>query len=158
MGVEIERKYLVTGEEWRSLAQGVGYRQGYITATPEKTVRIRVAGDRAYITIKGKTQGIARAEYEYAIPRTDAEILLDTLCDRPFIEKVRYRIEYGDLIWEVDEFLGENQGLIMAEVELPDEHHAIDLPPWVGKDVSGDVRYYNSNLAKQPYRWWSEPE
>lgn len=154
MPTEIERKFLVTGDTWRSLAVGVRYSQGYITASPRRTVRVRVRGEQAYLTIKGETRGISRAEYEYAIPLQDALEMLQTLCDPPLIEKTRYRIDLEGLVWEVDEFAGENQGLIMAEVELQDADQAIDLPDWIGLEVSDDPRYYNSNLAKHPFRQW----
>lgn len=156
MPTEIERKFLVTGDTWRSLATGVRYSQGYITANPSRTVRVRVMGEQAYLTIKGATRGISRAEYEYAIPVSDALEILQTLCDPPLIEKTRYRIALAGLVWEVDEFAGENQGLIMAEVELQDANQAIDLPDWIGLEVSDDPRYYNSNLAKHPFRRWGQ--
>jgi adenylate cyclase len=156
MGTEIERKFLVHGTRWRDLAAGVLYRQGYISTAPERTVRVRIAGDQGYLTIKGKTQGIARSEFEYAIPVEDAAQMLDTLCDRPLIEKYRHKISLNDLIWEVDEFLGDNQGLVIAEVELHDENQAIDLPDWVGEEVSGDLRYYNASLAKHPFQRWTQ--
>lgn len=154
MAVEIERKFLVTGEGWRSLAVGVVYRQGYLSSAPDCTVRVRVAGDRGYLTIKGATQGISRAEYEYAIPLTDANELLDTLCQRPLIEKTRYRIPWHTVVWEVDEFAGENQGLIVAEVELTDAAQIVEAPDWIGEEVSHDPRYYNVNLAQHPFSRW----
>lgn len=153
MGVEIERKFLVKGDQWRNLAQGELYRQGYIP-TLEGTVRIRVIRDRGYITIKGMTQGISRAEFEYEIPIDDATQMLDQLCKPPLIEKYRHKIELNDVVWEVDEFLGANRGLTIAEVELKSADQAIDLPNWIGEDVSHDPRYYNSNLATHPYTTW----
>jgi CYTH domain-containing protein len=117
-------------------------------------VRVRVAGERAYLTIKGPRVGLARPEFEYPIPVEDANQLLDGLCPRPFIEKVRYRIEHQGLVWEVDEFSGENQGLVLAEVELTHEAQSVPLPPWIGEEVSEDPRYYNSNLARRPYTRW----
>jgi CYTH domain-containing protein len=158
MAVEIERKFLVKNDRWRSLATGVLYRQGYLANQPGRTVRIRVAGDQGFLTIKGDTQGIARVEFEYEIPIADANELLNTLCEPPLIEKHRHKISLGNLIWEVDEFLGENQGLIVAEVELQNAEQAIDLPDWVGEDVSHDPRYYNSNLSKHPFTRWSVKE
>lgn len=154
MGTEIERKFLVQGEGWRSLAQGVVYRQGYITASPDRTVRVRIAGDQGYLTLKGASHGISRSEYEYAIPLQDATEMLDQLCQRPLIEKTRYRIPWGNLVWEVDEFAGENQGLIMAEVELTDPNQTVTFPDWIGAEVSADPRYFNANLAKHPFRSW----
>lgn len=154
MAIEIERKFLVKGDTWRSLAVGVIYRQGYISRSNDRTVRVRRAGDRAYLTIKGVAIGISRSEFEYEIPVADAEIMLTTLCDRPLIEKKRYRIPIGDLVWEVDEFLGENQGLIVAEVELQQVAQSIPLPDWIGEEVSGDPRYFNSNLVAHPFTHW----
>ncbi|MBF2093478.1 MAG: CYTH domain-containing protein [Synechococcales cyanobacterium K44_A2020_017] len=155
MGTEIERKFLVIGDDWRSLGQGTVYRQGYIVSDQGRTVRVRVAGDRSYLTLKGPTVGLSRAEFEYEIPRTDADDIMRLLCSSPMIEKVRYRIAIADLVWEVDEFSGDNAGLIIAEVELHDEHQAIDLPPWIGQDVSGDPRYFNAYLAQHPFSQWS---
>jgi adenylate cyclase len=156
MAMEIERKFLVKGDTWRSLGSGEIYRQGYLATKEEATVRVRVVGDRGYLTIKGKTVGIARSEFEYSISVEDAQIMLDTLCDRPLIEKIRYKIPLGNLVWEVDEFLGENEGLILAEVELMDEQEAIELPDWLGAEISSDSRYYNANLVKYPYRQWEK--
>jgi adenylate cyclase len=152
--IEIERKFLVSGEGWRSLGTAVCYRQGYLLSDKNRTVRIRIAGDRGYITVKGGASGIARSEYEYEIPPQEAAEMLDNLCDRPLIEKTRTQISYRDLIWEVDEFLGENQGLVIAEVELQDADQAIELPEWIGQEVSNDSRYYNSNLVRHPFTRW----
>jgi adenylate cyclase len=154
MAIETERKFLVNGDAWRSLAAGVPYRQGYICAVDGRTVRVRIAGDQGFLTIKGPSIGISRSEFEYPIPLSDAQELLDTLCQPPLIEKVRYRIPVQDLVWEVDEFGGENQGLIVAEVELSDPERAIDLPDWIGAEVSDDRRYYNSNLSRHPFTRW----
>ncbi len=154
MATEIERKFLVKGDKWRSLGRGTGYRQGYIsTKETGTTVRVRVVGDRGYLTIKGTTVGASRAEFEYPIPVEDAREMLNTLCDRPLIEKTRYRIQQGELTWEVDEFAGENQGLILAEVELEDENQTVELPEWIDREVS-DPKYFNVNLAKHPYSQW----
>jgi adenylate cyclase len=154
VAIEIERKFLVVGDEWRSLGGGTVYRQGYIVSGRGRTVRVRVAGDRAYLTIKGPAAGFARSEFEYSIPLADATELLDTLCDRPLIEKTRHKIDWAGLVWEVDEFAGENQGLIIAEVELTDPHQSITQPDWIGEEVTGDPRYYNSNLTKYPFTRW----
>lgn len=154
MGIEIERKFLVKNDDWRSLATGVFYRQGYLASDPKTSVRVRVAGESAYLTIKGPTAGNSRLEFEYSIPLQDAMELLDQLCQRPLIEKTRYKIPDRDLIWEVDEFAGENQGLIIAEVELKSEDQPLNLPNWIGEEVSSDPRYFNVNLAKHPYRHW----
>lgn len=156
MPTEIERKFLLKNDDWRSLGTGVFYSQGYLLSSPNKTVRVRIAGEQAYLTIKGTTTGIARAEYEYAIPVDHAQELLQTLCEPPLIQKTRYRVELDGLVWEIDEFGGENQGLIVAEVELVDAKQAIALPNWIGAEVSNDPRYYNANLAKHPYSRWAE--
>lgn len=155
MGMEIERKFLVKGEEWRSLGRGKLYRQGYIiTQDGFTTVRVRVAGEQGYLTIKGKNEGISRTEFEYSIPLEDAIDMLERFCQKPLVEKVRYRIDWENLTWEVDEFLGDNQGLIMAEVELQQENQDINIPHWIGEEVTHDSRYYNANLQKYPYKIW----
>ncbi len=156
MPTEIERKFLVTNDSWRATATGENYCQGYIATTaPGRSVRVRIAGAKAYLTIKGPTNGLSRAEYEYAIPLDDAREMLETLCDRPLIEKIRYRLPIGPLVWEIDEFKGENVGLLIAEVELQTEDQTIELPDWVGEDVSGIPKYYNASLVRRPYSRWS---
>ncbi|PSF31157.1 adenylate cyclase [Aphanothece hegewaldii CCALA 016] len=155
MAIEIERKFLVKGDAWKKQAKSKLYRQGYIaTKDGITTVRIRIAGEQAFITIKGKTEGIGRAEFEYEIPLEDAVIMLDKICDRPLVEKIRYKLQIDDLVWEIDEFLGENEGLVMAEVELKDEKQQVNLPEWISEEVTHDLRYYNVNLAKNPYKNW----
>ncbi len=154
MATEIERKFLVKGDGWRGLAEGKYYCQGYIPTTEGLTVRVRIVGERGYLTIKGPTVGNTRAEFQYPIPVEDAREILETLCDRPYIEKTRSKIVVGELTWEVDEFAGENQGLILAEVELTEENQEVELPDWIDKEVSGDARYFNSNLAKNPLSRW----
>lgn len=154
MPLEIERKFLVRGAGWRTRGRGVPYRQGYLSTVPERTVRVRLIRDKGYLTIKGASVGATRAEYEYEIPAEEAGEMLDNLCERPLIEKTRYRVEHQGLTWEVDEFDGDNKGLIIAEVELDAEDQAIILPDWVGKEVTGDPRYYNSNLIACPFTSW----
>ena len=154
MGTEIERKFLLQSDAWRSLAAGIRYRQGYLSSAKERTVRIRTAGDASFLTIKGLAAGATRAEYEYAIPLEDGNEMLDTLAEQPLIEKVRYTIAYGNAVWEIDEFLGENQGLVVAEVELSSEDQPFDRPEWLGEEVTGDPRYYNSSLVAHPYSRW----
>ena len=154
MGREIERKFLVKGEAWRGQAPGVLYRQGYLCGAKERTVRVRVAGEKAFLTIKGLTVGAARAEYEYEIPVSDGQAMLDDLAEKPLIEKIRYKIPYEGLTWEVDEFLGDNAGLIVAEVELDSEDQTFVKPDWIGEEVSDDPRYFNSNLVRHPFRQW----
>lgn len=156
MGREIERKFLIKGEQWRSLSHGGKYYcQGYIpTSQAGTTVRVRIIENQGYLTIKGPSVGNVRDEFEYMIPLTDAQDILHSLCERPYIEKTRHKILIDGLIWEIDEFLGDNLGLILAEVELLESNQTINLPPWVGSEVSQDHRYYNSNLAKHPYKYW----
>lgn len=154
MGIEIERKFLVKSDSWRSHAVGKVYRQGYLLSDQGRTVRVRVAGDRAFLTIKGPSTGLSRAEFEYEIPPSDAEEILRSLCVSSIIEKTRYKLPIGNLVWEIDEFMGANAGLILAEVELQDEQQAIALPDWIGKDVSGDRRYFNSYLSQHPFSQW----
>lgn len=154
MATEIERKFLVKDDRWRALGEGTIYRQGYLVAEAGRTVRIRVAGTQGYLTIKGPSAGLARAEFEYAIPVDDALEMLRTLCPPPLIEKTRYKVPWEGLTWEIDEFEGNNRGLVLAEVELADSHQSIVLPDWIGEEVSSDPRYYNSNLAIHPYTQW----
>ncbi len=154
MATEIERKFLVKGDEWRKLGKGTVYRQGYLSTVKERVVRVRTIDDKGYLTIKGITTGATRLEFEYEIPVKDANQMLDELCERPLIEKTRYVVEYGGLTWEIDEFAGENQGLILAEVELSSEDQQIELPDWIGEEVTGDPRYFNSNLIKHPFTRW----
>ncbi|MBF0448896.1 MAG: CYTH domain-containing protein [Magnetococcales bacterium] len=154
MATEIERKFLVKNEGWRGLGTGTVYRQGFLSTVKERVVRVRIAGDKGTLTVKGASNGITRAEYEYEIPISDAEALLSGLCEQPIIEKTRYRIELGSHVWEVDEFEGVNKGLIIAEVELESEQQAFELPEWVGADVSDDDRYFNSNLIQNPFSKW----
>lgn len=156
MGQEIERKFLVVGDDWRNVAQGEDIAQGYIPTQDTRTVRVRRAGDRAYLTLKGPAVGLVRPEFEYAIPVEDAQTILETLCTPPLIEKTRYRLPRGNVVWEIDEFWGDNRGLIIAEVELTSPDQAVDLPEWIGKEVTYDPRYYNANLARAPFTTWGE--
>lgn len=157
MGIEIERKFLVSGDGWRQGAEGKFYRQGYLCLDPDRTVRVRIAGDEGFLTIKGRTEGMTRNEFEYPILCAEASQMLEYLCCRPLIEKIRYTLVYKGRIWEIDEFGGENQGLILAEVELESESDQVELPPWIGAEVTGDPRYYNANLSQNPYRQWPQP-
>lgn len=154
MGIEIERKFLLAGDEWRDLAEGIWYRQGYLLSQQERTVRVRIAGDKAFLTIKGASSGISRLEFEYLIPVEDARVMLAELCDQPIIEKKRHRIPYQGFVWEVDEFFGENAGLLVAEIELEDEGQEFAKPSWVGEEVSADGRYSNASLVKNPFSAW----
>jgi len=154
MGKEIERKFLVRDDSFRSLAQGTRYRQGYLNSVKERVVRVRTIDDKGFLTIKGITTGATRAEYEYEIPVKEAEAMLDELCEQPLIEKNRYKIAHKGFTWEVDEFFGENQGLILAEVELESEDQSYDKPEWITDEVTGDPKYFNSNLIQNPYKNW----
>ena len=154
MGIEIERKFLVVGDAWRA-APAVPYAQGYLNRDKARTVRVRVVRDQAWLTIKGVSVGATRAEFEYPIPVADAEQVL-ALCDGPVIRKTRRVIEHAGATWEVDEFQGDNAGLVVAEIELPSEDAAFQRPAWLGDEVTHDARYFNSSLATAPYSTWSE--
>ena len=156
MAKEIERKFLVKGDAWRSLAEGVSYRQGYLNSQKERTVRIRTVGEKAYLTVKGPTRGVTRTEFEYEIPYEDCLAMLEELAEKPIIEKKRHRIPAGSYVWEVDEFFGVNEGLILAEIELPSEDAVFEKPDWIGEEVSGDPRYFNSSLVANPYSVWKK--
>ena len=156
MGVEIERKFLLQGEGWRTQGQPVLLRQGYLSADPARVVRVRIQGDAAFLTIKGKSEGATRGEWEYPIPVSEAAELLDRLCQPPLVEKYRRRITVGAHTWEVDEFLGANAGLVVAEIELAGENETFDKPDWVGAEVTHDARYFNSNLIRNPYSSWKD--
>lgn len=156
MAKEIERKFLVVGDDWRKLAKGTHYRQGYLNSVKERTVRIRTIDDKAFLTVKGPNIGITRMEFEYEIPHKECLEMLTNLAEQPIIEKIRYKIAIDDLIWEIDEFLGVNKGLIVAEVELQNEEQKFSKPEWIGEEVSGDPRYFNSNLVKHPYTSWEK--
>ena len=156
MGIEIERKYLVKSNEWKSSGVKKLYQQGYLLIDKTKTIRVRTIEDTAYLTIKGASSGISRSEFEYEIPVEDAKFMLANLCEKPIIEKYRTKIELNELIWEVDEFVGDNTGLIIAEVELKNEYQKIVLPDWIGEEVSGNRQYNNSYLVKNPYKNWKD--
>lgn len=154
MGTEIERKFLVQGEAWRRGAVGTALRQGYLSVDPDRTVRVRLAGTKGWLTIKGRQRGIERIEFEYPIPTEDAAVLLKEFCLRPLIEKTRYRVEAGGRVWEVDRFSGVNEGLVLAEIELESPDVEVDLPDWLGAEVSHDRRYTNSSLVAKPFTQW----
>lgn len=158
MAVEIERKFLVCNDRWRGgVERSERFRQGYMVSDRVRSVRVRVAGDQAWLNVKSATVGSRRAEYEYPIPREDAEQMLERLCRQPVLEKTRHWVRHGARLWEVDEFEGANAGLILAEVELEREDEPVDLPGWVGEEVTDDVRYYSARLAEHPYREWAVP-
>lgn len=151
---EIERKFLVVSDDWRGGTDSVLIRQGFLSTSKERTVRVRVIGEKAFLTVKGLTVGITRSEFEYEIPKADAEIMLQDLCEKPLIEKRRYMRWSYHLCFEIDEFLGENEGLVIAELELSSETQTFERPSWLGAEVSHDPRYYNANLIKNPYSSW----
>jgi len=155
MSTEIERKFLVSNDNWRQQAsQGIRYRQGYFPNSKTCSVRVRIGDDKVALNIKGATLNITRKEYEYPIPRNDAEEMLALFCERPFIEKTRYLVKNGAHTWEIDVFEGDNAGLIVAEIELSREDEAFDIPSWAGRDVSNESRYYNVCLCEHPYKDW----
>jgi adenylate cyclase len=154
MGIEIEHKFLVSSAGWRQAAtRQTRFSQGYLSRDPARTVRVRIAGDAAFLTIKGETRGTSRAEFEYAIPVADARQLL-ALSDGPVVEKIRHLCPHKGMTWEVDEFLGANAGLVLAEIELAAEGQTFDRPAWLGQEVTGDARYVNANLAVKPFTSW----
>lgn len=153
MNIEIERKFLLKNDNWREGAVGVLYKQAYLNEKGDNTVRVRIEGEKAKLTIKGKSSNISRLEFEYDIPMEDAEALF-TLAKTPIVEKYRYKIMYAGNCWEVDEFLGMNRGLVVAEIELESETQSFEKPDWIGMEVSGDKRYTNANLARKPYCEW----
>lgn len=160
MATEIERKFLLAdGITAAAIAaratKASRIAQGYLASDPQRTVRVRIKGEQGFLTVKGKNDGISRLEFEYAVPLADAEAML-ALCTTPLIEKTRYLIPQGELVWEVDVFAGDNAGLIVAEIELPTDDFPFERPDWVGVEVSGDPRYYNSSLQRAPYRTWAD--
>ena len=155
MGVETERKFLVDPQQWGKFEkpEGKPYRQGYLVNEKDKTVRIRTAGNQAFITIKGATKGFTRKEFEYEIPQEDALELLESFGLKG-IEKTRYRVPLGGKVWEIDVFSGENEGLLVAEIELENENDTFERPVFLLQEISDDARYYNSNLVLHPYKSW----
>lgn len=156
MGIEIERKFLVANDQWRENATGHLYCQGYLVNDPKTTVRVRIVDDQGFLTLKGPVENLSRPEFEYKIPVKDAQEMLALWCGTHLIEKRRYRIPLGEVVWEVDEFLGANEGLILAEVELRNPEQTIAFPNWIGPEVSEDIRYYNSYLVEHPYGTWQD--
>ena len=154
--MEIERKFLVVGDEWRSLGTGTHYRQGYLSSDRDHVVRVRTYDNRGLLTIRGPTVGLSRREYEFDIPFAEAEEMLSDLFEQPLIEKTRYRIVLNNLQWEVDEFYGANEGLIVAELELACEEEEFEKPAWIGREVSYDPRYFNVNLITRPFSIWDK--
>ncbi len=151
--IEIERKYLVVNKQYKE-GKPIRISQGYICSEEDRVVRVRIKGDKAYLTIKNATIGFARNEYEYEIPVADAEAMLHNTCQQPIIDKTRYILEHKGFTWEVDEFHGDNEGLVVAEIELEDKGTTFELPNFVGKEVTGEAKYYNACLFKKPYKTW----
>jgi adenylate cyclase len=154
MGVEIERKFLLQGDAWRTLGTPVSMRQGYLSADKARVVRVRIEGEQACLTIKSASVGAVRGEWEYPLPLDDARELLERVCQQPLVEKTRRRIDHQGHVWEVDEFFGANAGLVVAEIELGSEDEAFATPDWIGEEVTGDARYYNSSLISRPFSSW----
>ena len=155
MGIEIERKFLVRQEIWAQLEKPDGefYRQGYLLTDPTKTIRVRQTSEKGFLTIKGISVGASRAEFEYEIPQEEAKDLLDQFSVSE-LSKIRYKILFENKLWEVDEFLGENEGLMVAEIELQSEDETFTIPDWIGEEVTGEEKYYNSNLTLLPFKNW----
>lgn len=157
MALEVEHKFLLASDAWRQQVEGsVFYRQGYLSGSPLSSVRVRVSDQHAWLNIKSATIGSHRQEYEYEIPLSDANAILDDLCHKPLIEKIRHFVSYGQHVWEIDEFMGDNAGLIVAEVELSQIGESFEIPAWIGAEVTSDLRYYNNNLVKHPYKDWNK--
>lgn len=155
MGIEIERKFLVNKDLWKreQPVKSNIIRQGYLLTDPDKTIRVRVAGEQGYLTIKGRAAGFSRLEFEYKIPVAEASELIDRfITDR--VEKIRYYVQFKGNLWEVDDFKGENEGLLMAEIELHSAEEVFEKPDWVEKEVTTDPKYLNANLASKPFRHW----
>ena len=155
MSLEIERKFLLRHDGWRTSVRATEYfRQGYLNAEERCSVRVRIAGGQAWLNIKSATIGAQRLEFEYQIPRADAQTMLDHLSCNPLIEKRRHFVDVGDHTWEIDEFEGDNAGLIVAEIELDHPDEPFEKPPWLGEEVTMDARYYNTSLSRRPYKEW----
>jgi len=155
MAIEIEHKFLLANDDWRGrVYQSSIYRQGYLNSDENSSVRVRISADKAWLNIKSATIGNQRAEYEYEIPVSDANEILENLCHKPFIEKTRHLVKIENHVWEIDEFKGDNQGLIVAEIELNHINELFEKPNWLGQEVTEDLRYYNNQLCKKPFSSW----
>ena len=155
MATEIERKFLLNSDAWRDeVDAGERIRQGYLSRSTNGAVRVRLRGARAELNIKSTSDGVHRLEFEYEIPAQDAEEMLNRIALRPFIEKTRYRVKRGPHVWEIDEFFGDNEGLVLAEIELGSADEPFERPDWLGEEVSTDIRYYNTSLSERPYKAW----
>lgn len=158
MAIEVEHKFLLANDEWRKqIKHSIRYRQGYLgSAAATSSIRIRISDECAWLNIKSATIGTHRHEYEYEIPLSDAEEIISNLCNKPLIEKTRHFVIHDTNTWEIDEFDGENEGLIVAEIELTEAGQSFSKPDWLGEEVTHDLRYYNNNLAVHPYSEWRE--
>lgn len=154
MGIEIERKFLVKNDSFKNLSEAETYGQGFLSTDKERVVRVRICEEKGWLSVKGISKGAKRFEFEYEIPVNEASFMIDNLCEKPTILKKRYRIPWGILMWEVDEFLNENEGLVIAEIELDSENQVFQLPDWIGEEVTGDEKYYNVYLVKHPFNTW----
>lgn len=158
MAKEIERKFLVLNDDYKIQSEGILYKQGFLSVRKERVVRIRLVGNKGFLTVKGITKNISRCEFEYEIPLKEAEYMLSELCEKPIIIKYRYKIPMGKFVWEVDEFMEDNKGLVIAEIELEEEKQEYPIPSWLGKEVSENPRFYNANLVRFPYMKWEYPK
>ncbi|CAG1023386.1 Inorganic triphosphatase [Patescibacteria group bacterium] len=157
MATEIEHKFLLANDDWRGeVSHSVCYRQGYLSSQPTSSIRVRISDNQAWLNIKSATIGTHRQEFEYEIPKADADEILNHLCKKPLIEKTRYFVEHQGHTWEIDVFEGDNQGLIVAEIELSEVGENFAKPSWLGEEVTHDLRYYNNNLANTPYTSWED--
>ncbi len=156
MAIEIEHKFLIISNSWKNFVErSSDYKQGYLVSDASRSVRIRLSDNCAWLNIKSATIGIARQEYEYEIPREDGLKMLDSLCEKPFVEKTRYFVPNGKHLWEIDVFSGDNDGLVVAEIELSEVGEHFDRPSWLGKEVTEELKYYNNSLCKHPYKHWA---
>ncbi len=159
MAIEIERKFLVSSDAWRDAARSRStLRQGYLNREGPASVRVRTSDEHAWLNIKSRELGVSRREYEYPMPVADADEMLGDLCQGPLVEKIRYEVPVDGHVWEVDEFLGDNAGLVVAEIELSQADEAFTPPPWLGREVTDESRYYNMNLSTRPYCRWGDEE
>ncbi|MGZ4999268.1 MAG: CYTH domain-containing protein [Methylomonas sp.] len=157
MALEVEHKFLLANEDWRQeIHHSVHYKQGYLSSSPMSSVRVRISDSHAWLNIKSATIGSYRQEFEYEIPLTDANVILDELCHKPLIEKMRHFVYRDPYVWEIDEFMGDNEGLIVAEIELSQIGESFEKPAWLGAEVTEDLRYYNNNLTRNPYKDWAK--
>ena len=155
MAIEIEHKFLMANDNWRPLIyKSINIQQGYLTSAPTSSIRVRISGENAWLNIKSATIGNQRLEFEYKIPLSDAKEMIAKLCKGPLVTKIRHFVKHDGHTWEIDEFSGENEGLTVAEIELSKPDEDFSIPDWIGKEVTGDLKYYNNNLAHQPYKTW----